>query len=72
MPQAVEAFRAAGSSEDILLRLSTLTGAPLIKHETLIFFDEVQLCPEIVTAIKFLERKNDAPAFYKIDLSELS
>ena len=54
MPQAVEAFRTAGSSEDILLRLSTLTGAPLIKHETLIFFDEVQLCPEIVTAIKFL------------------
>ena len=54
MPQAVEAFRTAGSSEDILLRLSTQAGAPLIKHETLIFFDEVQLCPEIVTAIKFL------------------
>lgn len=54
MPQAIEAFRTAGSSEDILLRLSALTGAPLIKNETLIFFDEVQLCPEIVTAIKFL------------------
>ena len=38
IPQAVEAFRTAGSSEDILLRLSILTGAPLIRHETLIFF----------------------------------
>ena len=37
IPQAVEAFRTAGSSEDILLRLSILIGAPLIKHETLIF-----------------------------------
>ena len=54
MPQAVEVFRSAGNSEEILLRLSALTGAPLIKNETLIFFDEVQLCPEIVTAIKFL------------------
>lgn len=54
MPQAVEVFRTAGSSEEILLRLSALTGAPLIKNDTLIFFDEVQLCPEIVTAIKFL------------------
>lgn len=26
---------------------------PLIKGETLVFFDEVQQCPDIVTAIKF-------------------
>jgi len=31
-----------------------MTTLPLIKGETLIFFDEVQKCPEIVTAIKFL------------------
>ena len=36
------------------MRLSALTTTPLIKGETLIFFDEVQKCPEIVTAIKFL------------------
>lgn len=53
-PEAVEIFSTAGSSSDILLRLSALTDKPLIKGETLIFFDEVQLCPEIVTAIKFL------------------
>ncbi len=51
---AVEIFRTAKSSSDILLRLSAMTNTPLIKGETLIFFDEVQKCPEIVTAIKFL------------------
>ncbi|MCL1603064.1 AAA family ATPase [Succinatimonas hippei] len=51
---AVEIFRTAKSSSDILLRLSAMTDTPLIKGETLMFFDEVQKCPEIVTAIKFL------------------
>ena len=49
-----EIFSTAKNSNDILLRLSALTDKPLIKGDTLIFFDEVQLCPEIVTAIKFL------------------
>jgi len=53
-PDAIEVFRETTSSTDILLRLSALTQNPLIKGETLIFFDEVQLCPEIVSAIKFL------------------
>ena len=53
-PKAVEIFANATNSADILLRLSALTDKPLIKGNTLIFFDEVQLCPEIVTAIKFL------------------
>ncbi len=53
-PEAVELFRGTKSSSDILLRLSTLTSTPLIKGETLVFFDEVQQCPDIVTAIKFL------------------
>ncbi|MBO7636026.1 MAG: AAA family ATPase, partial [Paludibacteraceae bacterium] len=49
-----EAIRKANGREDILLLISTATKKPLIKGETLIFFDEVQACPEIVTAIKFL------------------
>ena len=54
MPEAVELFKGARGVNDILLRLSTVTSVPLIKGETLIFFDEVQRCPDIVTAIKFL------------------
>ena len=44
----------ARSSEDILLRISGLTDVPMVPGKTLIFFDEVQECRELVTAIKFL------------------
>ena len=44
----------AKNSADILLRISALTDQPLIPGKTLIFFDEVQECKEIVTAIKYL------------------
>ena len=47
-------FENAKSSADILLRISAIADQPLIPGETLIFFDEVQECKEIVTAIKFL------------------
>ena len=51
---AVSLMDAASDSKDILLRISALTNVPLEEGKTLIFFDEVQECPEIVTAIKFL------------------
>lgn len=54
MPEAVSVFAEAKSSSDILLRLSAITRVPLIKGDTLVFFDEVQKCPDIVTKIKFL------------------
>ena len=44
----------ASNSKDLLLRISAIASQPLIKGKTLIFFDEVQVVPEIVTAIKFL------------------
>lgn len=53
-PEAIDIFKNAADSDSILLRLSAFTDKPLIKGKTLIFFDEVQKCPEIVTAIKFL------------------
>ena len=53
-PDAVEVLKGARSSQDILVRLSLLTSTPLVAGKTLVFFDEVQECPEMVTAIKFL------------------
>lgn len=53
-PEAKSIFRGADGSDSILLRLSAFTTQKLIKDDTLIFFDEVQECPELVTAIKFL------------------
>lgn len=53
-PDAIKLFENAKSSEDIVLRISAFTDVPLVPGKTLIFFDEVQECKEIVTAIKFL------------------
>ena len=54
MSEAVSVLAGAKNSHDLLLRISSLTTQPLIEGKTLIFFDEVQECPEMVTAIKFL------------------
>ena len=53
-PDAVELFSGHKGAQDLLLRLSAFAKKPLIPGNTLIFFDEVQECKEIVTAIKFL------------------
>lgn len=53
-PEAVALFDKVCSADEIFLRLSALVDEPLIEGETLIFFDEVQECENIVTAIKFL------------------
>lgn len=53
-PSAVTLFENASDNRDILLRISALTDVPMEKGKTLIFFDEVQECKEMVTAIKFL------------------
>ena len=53
-PEANELFNGHKGAKDLLMRLSALTRKPLVPGKTLIFFDEVQRCKEIVTAIKFL------------------
>jgi hypothetical protein len=53
-PDAVELFSHPKSVEEILMRISAFTSKKLIPGKTLIFFDEVQECDEMVTAIKFL------------------
>lgn len=52
-PAAKAIFEGTDTS-DILLRLSAYTETKLVKNETLIFLDEIQECPNAVTAIKFL------------------
>lgn len=53
-PEAVELFKGQAGAQDILLRLSAYTKQSLPKNRTLIFFDEIQECKEVATAIKFL------------------
>lgn len=55
---AVEAFSSAQNAESLMLRISALANKKLEKGKTLIFLDEVQVVPEIATAIKFLVEEN--------------
>lgn len=53
-PKAISIFRDLTSPDEILTRLSLFTDKPLVEGKTLIFFDEVQECDSIITALKFL------------------
>ena len=53
-PEAVGIFQGAKDVKDMLFRLSAFVDKPLVKGKTLVFFDEVQVYPEVVTLIKFL------------------
>ncbi len=53
-PDAIALFNGQKGAKDLLLRLSAYTHKTFVPGKTLIFFDEVQKCKEIVTAIKFL------------------
>lgn len=58
-PLAVETLSASKNVDDLLLRLSALTGVSLVPGETLLFLDEVQECKDMLTWMKFLtERTN--------------
>ena len=53
-PSARTIFANATNAKDLLVRLSAYIPETLVKGETLIFLDEIQECPEALTAIKFL------------------
>ena len=56
---ARNSFKAASSADDLMLRISVASPSPLIPGKTLLFFDEVQECPEVATSIKFLVDKGE-------------
>ena len=51
---AKKIFSGAKNAKDILLRISAHTRQKTSHADTLLFFDEVQQCPEVITWIKFL------------------
>ena len=53
-PDLCSIFSGARNAEEILLRLSAVFGDRMISGKTVIFFDEVQQCPELITQIKYL------------------
>jgi predicted AAA+ superfamily ATPase len=57
--RAAAILDAAENADDLFLRISSLAETELIPGETLIFLDEVQVCKELVTALKFLVERGD-------------
>lgn len=53
-PEAIPLFSNVNNAQELLLRISAFAKKALVPQKTLVFFDEVQECKEIVTAIKFL------------------
>ena len=54
LPKAKGIFRAGRDVESVIMGITALLGVSLIPGKTLIFFDEIQECPDARTAIKFL------------------
>ncbi len=51
---ARESVENSKTSDELLFRLSAIADKPFVKGKTIIFLDEVQVCSNIITAIKFL------------------
>jgi predicted AAA+ superfamily ATPase len=58
-PDIRDSFKQAKNAADLMLRISVASEVQLLKGKTLVFIDEVQECPEIVTFIKFLVDRGD-------------
>ncbi|PJM78593.1 ATP-binding protein [Bifidobacterium scaligerum] len=56
---ARRSFSQATSPDDLLFRISVASSVPLVPGHTLVFLDEIQQCPQIVTFIKGLADKGD-------------
>ena len=53
-PDLVALFDRPRDAKNLLMRLELAVNTPLVPGKTLIFFDEVQRCKEMVTAISSL------------------
>lgn len=53
-PEMIQYLNAEISADEFLVKLRLIMPENCKTHETIVFFDEIQKCPEIVTKIKFL------------------
>lgn len=53
-PKAKEIFQSGRDAKSIIMGMTAFLGTSLVPGKTLIFFDEIQECPDARTAIKFL------------------
>lgn len=55
-PNAIETITQATDIEDLIIRISSMSSTPLNKG-TLLFFDEVQLCGDSITWMRYLSKE---------------
>ena len=53
-PDMIQYLNTQMSAEEFLIKLKMIMPEECKPHKTIVFFDEIQKCPEIVTKIKFL------------------
>ncbi|MCD8307854.1 MAG: AAA family ATPase [Clostridia bacterium] len=68
-PQLCSIFKQDLNPERIIRELSVLSNTSIIMNQTLIFFDEIQQCPEAVTSLKYFREM--APEYYIIAAGSL-
>lgn len=68
-PDAQEIFRGDLSAEHILEKLSLFTHEKIVPGECLLFFDEIQECPDAIRALRYF--KEELPALHVIAAGSL-
>ncbi len=56
---ARDSFAAASDADDLFLRMTVAATSPMVAGKSLVFIDEVQQCPNVVTLIKYLVQRGD-------------
>lgn len=51
-PETIDIIRGAGDIKEVLLRMSAYANSPIDRENTLVFFDEVEEFPDIMTWVK--------------------
>ena len=56
-PTLKELFSRSLGVEQIIQRLAVITAVPVIAGKTLLFFDEIQACPEALSSLRYFQEK---------------
>lgn len=63
-PDAVDIIGQASSLEDLIMRITTLAKHPLPDGKTLLFFDEIQRCGDVITWMRYLAQDGRFDVIY--------
>lgn len=68
-PEAMTIFQSSTDVHEIAERLAMLTDVPIVEGETLLFIDEIQICPAAIKALRYF--KEDFPGLHVVAAGSL-